>query len=56
MLGMEKEYIDSKLDPMCCVFTYSNLKIPNYLVIKNKSLLLDVVKFTTLYNQIKKLK
>lgn len=56
MLGMEKEYIDSKLDPMCCVFTYSNLKIPNYLVIKNKSLLLDVAKFTTLYNQIKKLK
>lgn len=54
MLNKDKIYIDNQFNPMCCVFNYSNLILPDYLVIKNKSLLLDVVNFINLYNKIKK--
>ena len=47
-----KVFIDDEFNPMCCVFLYNNLIIPNYVVIKNKNLLLDKNKFLMFYNQI----
>ena len=47
-----KVFIDDELNPMCCVFLYNNLIIPDYVVIKNKNLLIDKNKFLMFYNQI----
>lgn len=52
LMTSNKVFIDDELNPMCCVFIYNNLIIPNYVVLKKKNLLLDKNKFFMYYNQI----
>lgn len=52
MLDYNKEHIDDELHPMCRIFTYNRLLIPDFVVIKNKKLLLNVNKFLLFYQQI----
>lgn len=53
MLNSQKGYLDNEQNPMCCVFTFSNLIIPEFLIIKKNKLLLEVAKFINIYNQIR---
>lgn len=52
LMTNNKAFIDDELNPMCCVFVYDNLITPDYVVIKNRNLLLDKNKFLMFYNQI----
>lgn len=52
LLDNNKEYINEANKPMCCVFMFRELIIPDNIVIKESNLILSVEKFNHIYKQI----
>ena len=52
MLDEKKIYIDNKFEPMCGVFIYENLIIPDFVVLQTNKLMMSVEKFLMFHQKI----